>query len=133
MIRVGGRARRRRVASVVGRCARGVVVVVEGWVASLVVGRCGPWRGVGLRVVVGSQSRWVRDAGCGLGAGLFVVGRRGAGARLGNRWCGSQLGVPLRPCHRDVGTLETGCAVRGADSVVCECVTISSGSAGVVA
>jgi len=179
---VGGWARRGDAAVVVGRRVRGVVLVVGccGG-ASLVVGRRGFGSGVGLRVVVGSRSRWARDVGCGPGAGSFVVGRLGAGARVGNRWCGSQRGVALRPCRRDArgtleakgvglgesalcrtletgcvdrvgdpqGTLEMGCVVSRScsgcgtlemgcggwcvDRVVCDRVTICSGTAGVVA
>ena len=112
---------------VVERCVRGV---------SCVVARRAPecllWCGAGaewLRVVVGSQARSERATGCGRGAGSFVVERRGAGAYLGNRRCGSQCRVTLRPCRRDARrtlemrcgdrrtarrkTLETGCVDRG--------------------
>ena len=96
---------------VVERCVRGV---------SCVVARRAPecllWCGAGaewLRVVVGSQARSERATGCGRGAGSFVVERPWAGARLGNRRCGLQRGVTLRPCRRDArGTLETRCGDR---------------------
>lgn len=97
---------------VVGRGVRGVPYVVARHVLRFPV-RCG-CGGEWLRVVVGSQARGARAAGCGFGAGSFVVERRGAGARFGNRRCGSQRGVTLRPCRRDArGTVETGCGDRG--------------------
>ena len=139
MIRVGGRGRRvlRCAASVVGRCARGVVFVVGGWVASLVVGRCGPWRGVGLRVVVGSQSQSVRGEGK-LVTGAFVVGRPVTDAVPGIGGCGSGRVVACRPVRSVMvsgcgGPLETGCVGCSVGRVVCDRGSICSRSGGVVA
>jgi hypothetical protein len=96
---------------VVERCVRGVSCEVARHGLE-----CLLWCGAGaelLRVVVGSQARSERATGCGRGVGSFVVERRGAGACLGNRRCGSQRGVMLRPCRRDArGTLETRCGDR---------------------
>lgn len=152
---MGGRARRvqRRVASVVGRCARGVVFVVGSWVVSLVVGRRGLWRGAGLRVVVGSQSQSVRGEG-GLVIGAFVVGRSVTDAVPGIGGCGlgrvvvcrlvrsvmvSGRGGPLETgCVKvlsdgGLGALETGCVGCSVGRVVCDRGSICSGSGGVVA
>ena len=93
---MGGRARRGRVASVVGRCARGVVFVVGGWVVSLVVGRRGLWRGAGLRVVVGSQSQSARGESAVV-TGAFVVGRPVTDAVPTIGGCGSGRVVACRP------------------------------------
>ena len=110
---MGGRARRGRVASVVGRCARGVVFVVGGWVVSLVVGRRGLWRGAGLRVVVGSQSQSARGESAVV-TGAFVVGRSVTDAVPGIGGCGLGRVVAYRPVHSVMvggcgGALETGC------------------------
>lgn len=129
---------------VMDRCVRGMSCVVARHGLE-----CLLWCGAGtewLRVVVGSQPRDARATGCGRGAGSFVVERPWAGACLGNRRCGLQRGVTLRPCRRDArGTLETGCGDRRtaqrktletgcvearADTGACESVTISSGSVG---
>jgi hypothetical protein len=96
---------------VVERCVRGVSCVVARHGLECLV-----WCGAGaewLRVVVGSQARSERATRCGRGTESFVVERRGAGACFGNRRCGSQCRVTLRPCRRDArGTLETGCGDR---------------------
>ena len=153
MIRVGGWARRGRVASVVGRCARGVVFVVGGWVASLVVGRRDRWVGPGLRVVVGSQSQSARGEGA-LVTGAFVVGRSVTDAVLAVGGCGLGRVVACRPVRSvlvsgrggpletgcvqvlsdgGLGALETGCVGCSVGRVVCDRGSICSGSGGVVA
>lgn len=104
---LGGRGGLGSAVVVVGRCVDGVSCVVArhaAWIPEWCGGRDG------LRVVVGSQSRWARDAGRGSGAEAVVVERFGADARLGTRRCGSRRMVALRPCCRNsLRTLETGC------------------------
>ena len=134
---MGGRARRGRVASVVGRCARGVVFVVGGWVASLVMGRRDRWVGPGLRVVVGSQSQSVHGEGK-LVTGAFVVGRSVTDAVPGIGGCGLGRVVACRPVRSVMvsgcgGALETGCVGCSVGRVVCYRGSICSRSGGVVA
>jgi hypothetical protein len=111
---LGGRGGLGGVVVVVGRCVEGVSCVVArhaAWIPEWCGGRDG------LRVVVGSRSRWSREAGCGLAAEAFVVERFGADARLGTRRCGSGRVVAFRPCCRNsVRTLETGCVDPGASA-----------------
>lgn len=151
MIRVGGRARRGGAVAVVGRCVRDAVLVVGCGGASLVVGRRSP--GVGLRVVVGLQSQWVRGEAAVV-TGAFVVGRLVTDAAPTIGGCGLGRVVVCRTVHSvsasgrggtletgcvqawcdgSLGTLETGCVGCSVDRVVCDRVTICSGSGGVVA
>jgi hypothetical protein len=137
-----------------GRGRRGAAVVVGRRVEAvlLVVGRRDRWVGAGLRVVVGSQSRWVRGRG-GLVTESFVVERLVTGAVLSIGGCGSGRVVAARSTHsarasgrggtletgcvgsrsdESWGTLETGCAGWLGGRVVCGCVSGCSGSGGVV-
>jgi hypothetical protein len=141
---VGGRVRRGGAVAVVGRRVG---------TASLVVGRRECGISAGLRVVVGSQSQWARGTGV-LVTGAFVVGRPVTDAAPTIGGCGLGRVVVCRPVHSvsasgrggtletgcvqawcdgSVGTLETGCVGCSVDRVVCDCVTICSGSGGVVA
>lgn len=137
MIRTGGRARRGHAAVVVGCCVRDTVLVVGCGGASLVVERRGRGTGAGLRVVVGSQSQWARGEAAVV-TGAFVVGRPVTDAAPTIGGCGSGRVVACRPVHSVSasgrgGTLETGCVGCSMNRVVCDRVTICSGSGGVVA
>ena len=147
---MGGRVRRGLwcAAVVVGRRARGAVFVVEhrggaSFVvehrggASFVVGRRGPWRGAGLRVVVGSQSQSARGEGA-LVTGAFVVGWPVTDAVPAISGCGSGRVVTCRSVRSVIvsgcgGVLETGCVGCSVGRVVCDRGSICSRSGGVVA
>ena len=124
-----------------GRVRRGGAVAVVGrrvGTASLVVGRRECGISAGLRVVVGSQSRCRARGEAAVVTGAFVVGRPVTDAAPTIGGCGSGRVVVCRPVHSVSasgrgGTLETGCVGFPMNRVVCDRVTICSGTAGVVA